>query len=288
MLGSHLDTVRDAGKYDGMLGVVSALECVQALHGGGRRLPHAVEVIGFADEEGVRFGTTLLGSRAVAGTFTPQLLDARDAAGITMRQALEDVGARRASDSAGRPPPRGSARLRRAAHRAGAGAGGGRAAGGRGHRHQRLHPAARDGEGDRGPRGHGAHGNAPRRAGRRRRVRARGRAHRRGGAGPGRHRRPHRGPARRDQRDPGRGALHDRRALPARRAAPPRRRCDPERASAPVRAARHERRAARSCRTARRRSARRGCMEQLAGRDQRLTACRRRRFRAAPATTASP
>ena len=92
MLGSHLDTVRDAGKYDGMLGVVSALECVQALHGGGRRLPHAVEVIGFADEEGVRFGTTLLGSRAVAGTFTPQLLDARDAAGITMRQALNDAG----------------------------------------------------------------------------------------------------------------------------------------------------------------------------------------------------
>ncbi len=92
MLGSHLDTVLDAGKYDGMLGVVSALECVQALHGGGRRLPHAVEVIGFADEEGVRFGTTLLGSRAVAGTFTPQLLDARDAAGITMRQALNDAG----------------------------------------------------------------------------------------------------------------------------------------------------------------------------------------------------
>src|SRR5262245_37697342 len=83
MLGSHLDTVRDAGKYDGMLGVVSGLECVQALHARGRRLPHAVEVIGFADEEGVRFGTTLLGSRAVAGTFPPQLLDARDAAGIT-------------------------------------------------------------------------------------------------------------------------------------------------------------------------------------------------------------
>ena len=92
MIGSHLDTVRDAGKYDGMLGVVSALECVQALHARGRRLPYAVEVVGFADEEGVRFGTTLLGSRAVAGTFTPQLLDTRDAAGITMRQALEDAG----------------------------------------------------------------------------------------------------------------------------------------------------------------------------------------------------
>src|SRR5262245_9671216 len=92
MLGSHLDTVRDAGKYDGMLGVVSAVECVQSLHARGRRLPHAVEVIGFSDEEGVRFGTTLLGSRAVAGTFAPPLLESRDAGGITMRQALEDVG----------------------------------------------------------------------------------------------------------------------------------------------------------------------------------------------------
>jgi len=92
MLGSHLDTVRDAGKYDGMLGVVAALECVHALNAGDTRLPHAIEIVGFADEEGVRFGTTLLGSRAVAGTFAPQLLDARDTAGITMRSALEDVG----------------------------------------------------------------------------------------------------------------------------------------------------------------------------------------------------
>jgi allantoate deiminase len=92
MLGSHLDTVRDAGKYDGMLGVVTAIECVHALNAGGRRLRHAVEIVGFADEEGVRFGTTLLGSRAVAGTFTPPLLDAQDAIGLTMRQALEDVG----------------------------------------------------------------------------------------------------------------------------------------------------------------------------------------------------
>src|SRR4051812_24637806 len=81
MLGSHLDTVRDAGKYDGMLGVVAAIECVDALHRAGTRLSFAVEVIGFADEEGVRFGATLLGSRAVAGTFDPQVLDAVDAAG---------------------------------------------------------------------------------------------------------------------------------------------------------------------------------------------------------------
>src|SRR5882724_4133919 len=88
MLGSHLDTVRDAGMYDGMLGVVAAIECVQALHQAGRRLPFAIEVVGFADEEGVRFGATLLGSRAVAGTFDPAALDLRDGAGTTMRDAM--------------------------------------------------------------------------------------------------------------------------------------------------------------------------------------------------------
>ncbi len=92
MLGSHLDTVRDAGKYDGMLGVVTAIECVASLGARGQRLPFAVEVVGFADEEGVRFGATLLGSRAIAGTFDPKVLDARDRAGSSMRQALEDAG----------------------------------------------------------------------------------------------------------------------------------------------------------------------------------------------------
>ena len=92
MLGSHLDTVRDAGKYDGPLGVVAAIECVRVLHARGVRLPFAVEIVGFADEEGVRFGATLLGSRAVAGTFRPDTLDARDRAGVTMRQAMEDAG----------------------------------------------------------------------------------------------------------------------------------------------------------------------------------------------------
>ena len=92
MLGSHLDTVRDAGMYDGMLGVVAAIESVQALHESGRRLPFAVEVVGFADEEGVRFGATLLGSRAVAGTFDPAALDLRDGAGTTMRDAMAAFG----------------------------------------------------------------------------------------------------------------------------------------------------------------------------------------------------
>ncbi|MCC6196267.1 MAG: allantoate amidohydrolase [Burkholderiales bacterium] len=92
MLGSHLDTVRDAGKYDGTLGVVSAIECVGALHAAGTRLPFAIEVLGFGDEEGVRFGSTLLGSRAVAGTLDLALLDKQDAGGTAMRDALAQFG----------------------------------------------------------------------------------------------------------------------------------------------------------------------------------------------------
>ncbi len=75
-----------------MLGVVSAIECVDALHRRGRRLPFALEVIGFADEEGARFGTTLLGSRAVAGSFDPGALQARDKDGVTLAQAMDRYG----------------------------------------------------------------------------------------------------------------------------------------------------------------------------------------------------
>jgi allantoate deiminase len=92
MLGSHLDTVRDAGQYDGMLGVLSAIECVAALNATGTRLPFAIEVVGFGDEEGVRFGSTLLGSRAIAGTFDPAVLAKTDADGITMHDALTSFG----------------------------------------------------------------------------------------------------------------------------------------------------------------------------------------------------
>ena len=92
MLGSHLDTVRDAGKYDGMLGVVTAIECVADLAARGKRLPFAIEVIGFADEEGVRFGSTLLGSRAAAGTFRQETLDAADKDGVRLREALRHFG----------------------------------------------------------------------------------------------------------------------------------------------------------------------------------------------------
>jgi allantoate deiminase len=92
MLGSHLDTVRDAGKYDGMLGVISAIECVDALSRQKKKLPFAIEVIGFGDEEGVRFGTTLLGSRAIAGTLAPEMLATKDAAGTSIEQALFQFG----------------------------------------------------------------------------------------------------------------------------------------------------------------------------------------------------
>ena len=105
MLGSHLDTVRDAGKYDGMLGVVCAIEAVDSLARRGIRRPYAVEVVGFSDEEGVRFGATLLGSRAIAGNFGNDLLDKTDAAGVTMRAALLHYGLdpERIGDAARRP-----------------------------------------------------------------------------------------------------------------------------------------------------------------------------------------
>ena len=92
VLGSHLDTVRDAGKYDGMLGVIAAIACVKELNRAGRRLDFAITIIGFSDEEGVRFGTTMLGSEAVAGTFDLGRLDRLDDRGITMAQALSNFG----------------------------------------------------------------------------------------------------------------------------------------------------------------------------------------------------
>src|SRR3954465_1782922 len=92
VFGSHLDTVRDAGRYDGMLGVVSAIECVAALSEKRRRLPFAIEVIGFGDEEGVRFGTTMLGSQAIAGVLDPAVLKMTDAGGTSIEGALREFG----------------------------------------------------------------------------------------------------------------------------------------------------------------------------------------------------
>jgi allantoate deiminase len=92
MLGSHYDTVRDAGKWDGPLGLITAISCVADLNRRGKRLPFAIEVTGFADEEGVRFASTLLGSRAVAGTFDESVLNSRDSGGVSMREALVQFG----------------------------------------------------------------------------------------------------------------------------------------------------------------------------------------------------
>jgi len=92
LLGSHLDSVRDAGKYDGPLGVMVALAAVQRLHDDARQLPFGIEVLAFADEEGLRYGSTYLGSRAVAGTFDSRDLERTDAAGVTMAEAIRAFG----------------------------------------------------------------------------------------------------------------------------------------------------------------------------------------------------
>jgi len=90
VVGSHIDTVPDAGKYDGVLGVLLGVAAAQAL--AGRTSPRTLDVVAFAEEEGVRFRTPYLGSRAVCGRFDPELLTLTDAAGVTLAQALRDFG----------------------------------------------------------------------------------------------------------------------------------------------------------------------------------------------------
>lgn len=92
LLGSHIDTVRNAGKYDGAFGVVAAIEALDILHKTGVSLPFAVEILAFGDEEGVRFPVTLTGSRAVAGIFDTASLDATDAHGVALGDALTRFG----------------------------------------------------------------------------------------------------------------------------------------------------------------------------------------------------
>src|SRR5712691_3412472 len=92
LLGSHLDTVRDAGKYDGPLGVLTALACVQRLHDRQERLPFAIEIFAFADEEGLRFHSSYLGSKVVAGTFEPATLRLADSEGVTLAEAMRTFG----------------------------------------------------------------------------------------------------------------------------------------------------------------------------------------------------
>ena len=90
LIGSHLDTVPNAGAYDGILGVVLAVALLEELQG--KKLPFAIEVLGFSEEEGVRFGTPFIGSRALAGKLGGELLDTRDAQGVSVRSAIENFG----------------------------------------------------------------------------------------------------------------------------------------------------------------------------------------------------
>jgi N-carbamoyl-L-amino-acid hydrolase len=92
LTGSHYDTVRNGGKYDGRLGIFVPMACVRELKRQGRRLPFAFEVVGFAEEEGQRYKATFLGSGALIGHFDARWLDQKDADGITMREAMQHAG----------------------------------------------------------------------------------------------------------------------------------------------------------------------------------------------------
>ncbi len=92
LTGSHYDTVRNGGKYDGRLGIFVPMACVRELKRQNRRLPNAIEVVGFAEEEGQRYKATFLGSGALIGHFDDNWLDQKDADGITMREAMQHAG----------------------------------------------------------------------------------------------------------------------------------------------------------------------------------------------------
>jgi len=92
LLGSHLDTVRNAGKFDGPLGVILAIACVEHLRRRRIRLPFAIEILAFSDEEGVRYQTAYLGSKAMAGGLAASDLKREDAKGITMAEAIKSLG----------------------------------------------------------------------------------------------------------------------------------------------------------------------------------------------------
>ncbi|MBL0918107.1 MAG: 2-oxo-4-hydroxy-4-carboxy-5-ureidoimidazoline decarboxylase [Hydrogenophaga sp.] len=92
LTGSHFDTVRNGGKYDGRLGIFVPIACVERLHRAGRRLPFGIEVVGFSEEEGQRYKATFLGSGALTGHFNPAWLDQTDADGVRMQDAMRAAG----------------------------------------------------------------------------------------------------------------------------------------------------------------------------------------------------
>ena len=92
LTGSHYDTVRNGGKYDGRLGIFVTMACVRELHRAGRRLPFGIELVAFAEEEGQRYKATFLGSGALIGDFQPEWLEQKDDNGVTMREAMQQAG----------------------------------------------------------------------------------------------------------------------------------------------------------------------------------------------------
>lgn len=92
VLGSHLDSVRNAGRYDGVLGTISAISVVQYFHDKGRKLPFHLDVVAFGDQEGIRFDTHLLTSHMVAGNFKPEMLKREDAQGVSLEKAFQKFG----------------------------------------------------------------------------------------------------------------------------------------------------------------------------------------------------
>ncbi len=92
LTGSHYDTVRNGGKYDGRLGIFVPMACVRELHRQGKRLPFHIEVVGFSEEEGQRYKATFLGSGALIGDFRQEWLEQKDADGITLREAMQHAG----------------------------------------------------------------------------------------------------------------------------------------------------------------------------------------------------
>ncbi|WP_313298358.1 2-oxo-4-hydroxy-4-carboxy-5-ureidoimidazoline decarboxylase [Diaphorobacter sp.] len=92
LTGSHYDTVRNGGKYDGRLGIFVPMACVRELHRQNKRLPFGIEVVAFAEEEGQRYKATFLGSGALIGDFKSEWLDQHDTDGITMREAMQHAG----------------------------------------------------------------------------------------------------------------------------------------------------------------------------------------------------
>jgi N-carbamoyl-L-amino-acid hydrolase len=105
LTGSHFDTVRNAGKYDGRLGILVPMACVRSLAAQGRRLPFHIEVVAFAEEEGQRFETSFLGSSALVGKFDQAWLELPDADGITLREAMTQAGLNPADIAALRRDP---------------------------------------------------------------------------------------------------------------------------------------------------------------------------------------